>query len=83
MNRDTEIADRLQLAIDAGTEAGKSTLEHFCKGVSVERKADNSPVTIADQNAERLLRKRIAEAFHNDSILEEEFGEYEGDSGFR
>ena len=83
MNRDTEIADRLQLAIDAGTEAGKSTLEHFCKGVSVERKADNSPVTIADQNAERLLRKRIAEAFPNDSILGEEFGESDGDSGFR
>ena len=83
MNPNSDISARLQLAIEAGIEAGQSTLKHFQKGVVVERKFDNSPVTIADQNAEKLLRRRIADAFPEDAILGEEFGQQEGTSGFR
>ena len=83
MSANNEITARLQLAIEAGTAAGQSTLSHFQKGVAVERKSDDSPVTIADQNAEKLLRQRIADAFPTDAILGEEFGEQDGTSGFR
>ena len=83
MTGEQDIVARLQLAIAAGTEAGQLTLEYFRKGVTVQRKADDSPVTIADQNAEELLRQRIADAFPEDAILGEEFGETEGTSGFR
>lgn len=37
-------------------------------------KADQSPVTIADQEAETLLRKRIAETYPGEAILGEEEG---------
>ncbi len=53
------------------------------KDLTFERKADDSPVTVADRQAEELLRRRIREAFPDDGILGEEFGEEAGSSGFR
>jgi histidinol phosphatase-like enzyme (inositol monophosphatase family) len=82
-NPDDDIAARLQLAIAAGKEAGKLTVGYFRQRVAAERKSDNSPVTIADREAELLLRQRISAAFPRDAIVGEEFGEQAGDSGFR
>ncbi len=79
----SEIKARLQLAVEAGKEAGKQTLGHFCQGVAVQRKSDDSPVTIADQQAEQHLRQRICDAFPEDAILGEEYGDRKGSSGFR
>jgi histidinol phosphatase-like enzyme (inositol monophosphatase family) len=80
----SEISSRLALARSAGIEAGRLTLRYFQTTVyEVQRKADNSPVTIADRSAEELLRKRIAAAFPHDGILGEELGETAGTSGFR
>jgi len=79
-----ELASRLELAVRAAREAGRLTLEFFQReDLAVERKADNSPVTEADRQAEQLLRRRIREAFADDAILGEEFGEEAGTSGFR
>jgi histidinol-phosphatase len=79
-----EYASRLQLAMDAAREAGRITLEYFNHdGLEVERKDDNSPVTIADRRAEEYLRRRIAEAFPDDAIHGEEFSDKPGASGFR
>ena len=44
----------------------------------METKEDQSPVTIADREAEQYLRKRITEAFPEDGILGEEFGKTDG-----
>lgn len=65
----------LETALDAVWEAGRVTLAHFGKGVPVERKADASPVTVADREAERAMRARIAARFPSDGILGEEDGE--------
>ena len=79
-----EVAVRLQLARAAGVEAGRLTLNYFQRdNYQVERKGDESPVTIADRSAEQLLRERIAAAFPGDGILGEEFGQVGGTSGFR
>lgn len=79
-----ELAARLELAVAAARQAGQLTLNFFQReDLAVERKADNSPVTIADRQAEQLLRKIIREAFPDDGILGEEFGELTGSSGFR
>lgn len=78
-----EIIARLQLALEAGKEAGQLTLRHFQQGVDVERKADDSPVTLADRQAEQHLRRRIADAFADDAILGEEFGAQPGTSPVR
>lgn len=40
----------------------------------IERKADRSPVTIADRTIEERLRRQLARAFPSDGILGEEFG---------
>ncbi|MDZ4659882.1 MAG: histidinol-phosphatase [Bythopirellula sp.] len=79
-----EINARLNHAVAIARQAGKFTLQHFrTPGLAVERKGDGSPVTIADQGAEKLLRKLIAEEFPQDAIVGEEFGETPGKSGFQ
>jgi len=79
-----EIAARLAIARTAGLEAGRLTLRSFqTTNFQIEKKSDDSPVTIADRSAEQLLRERIAAAFPSDSILGEELGTTDGTSGFR
>ncbi|MDX1963646.1 MAG: histidinol-phosphatase [Pirellulales bacterium] len=79
-----DIASRLEFARDIAREAGALTLRYFQNpGLAVERKADASPVTVADREAELLLRSRIEAQFPRDGILGEEFPERPGTSGFR
>ncbi len=54
--------------------AGDVALAHFRRGVTVEVKANGSPVTIADRGAEQAAREWIASRFPGDGILGEEFG---------
>lgn len=46
----------------------------FNPDVAVESKADNTPVTIADRGAERLMRRMIRDQFPAHGIVGEEFG---------
>jgi histidinol phosphatase-like enzyme (inositol monophosphatase family) len=79
-----DIQKRLEFAYPLAVEAGLTTLEYFQqKNYEVERKGDNSPVTMADRNAEKLMRERIADAFPQDGILGEEFGQQAGTSNYR
>lgn len=79
-----EIDRRLAVALQVAREAGKLTLDYFQNPeLAVELKHDASPVTVADRQAELLLRERIAAAFPADAILGEEFPERPGTSGFR
>lgn len=47
--------------IAAALEAGRTILEVRAKGLSVEAKADQSPVTEADRAAEAIIRRRMLE----------------------
>ncbi|MBU0638277.1 MAG: histidinol phosphate phosphatase [Planctomycetes bacterium] len=73
-----QLRDILNFAIDAAQAAGEFTLEHFNVDTSVEMKADDTPVTIADRGAEERLRERIDRAFPGHGIVGEEFGEKPG-----
>lgn len=73
----------LAVAREAVERAGRLTLEHFRRDVAVERKADDSPVTIADRRAEEILRECLAAAFPEDGLLGEEHGETASRSGRR
>lgn len=73
----------LEFAVDLAWRAGRATLSHFQTGHSVEWKPDASPVTIADRDAERLLRQRIESAFPDDGIIGEEFGTVRENAGRR
>ena len=88
MTRQTDqqgaLKGRLELALQAAYEAGEITLKYFQRGdLVVERKDDDSPVTLADRRAEEHLRRRIAEAFPEDAILGEELPQRPGTTGYR
>ena len=64
----------LDVALEAAFAAGQRTLAHFQTTLDVETKADHSPVTIADREAETVLRERLERAFPDHGIVGEEFG---------
>ena len=74
---------RYEIAIEAAEEAGRFALRYFDGDFNVEWKQDRSPVTVADREAEALLRTRLLEAFPRDGFLGEETGDCAGSSGFR
>jgi histidinol phosphatase-like enzyme (inositol monophosphatase family) len=75
---------RIEYARSIAQQAGELTLRYFydTDKLAVEKKTDESPVTIADRETEQLLRQRIAERFPDDAIVGEEFPNTEGTSGF-
>lgn len=78
------LTSRRDRAIEMAQEAGELILRYYQHPeLAVEQKADASPVTVADREAEQLLRKRIHDAFPDDAILGEEFGAQPGTSGWR
>jgi histidinol-phosphatase len=74
---------RYETAIEATQEAGRLALRYFEGEFRVEWKQDLSPVTIADREAEALLRARLLGTFPDDGFLGEESGDAAGSSGFR
>jgi len=71
----SETQELLDFAIDLAYEAGALTLRYYGHLVDAEGKSDGSPVTIADRNAEQLIRKRVAKRYPDHGVLGEEFGE--------
>lgn len=75
---------RLTAMVEVALAAGDHTLTHFQQaGLSVEAKSDDSPVTVADREAEQLVRDRLSERFPDDTLQGEEFGEQRGASRYR
>ncbi len=68
----------LEVAIAAAREAGAVALGYFRTGLTVERKQDRSPVTIADREAEQRAIEVLRAAFPDYGVLGEEFGEQHG-----
>ena len=56
--------------------AGSVALRHFRQDLTVETKADGSPVTIADRAAEKAAVDWITARFPDDGIIAEEGGQY-------
>jgi len=79
-----ELRDRLAFARTIAREAAAIALGYFRGGgYEVEAKADQSPVTRADREAELHLRACIAAGYPDDGILGEEYPEVPGHSGYR
>ena len=76
MTRDrSEVRELLDFAVDLAREAGDLTLRYFGGIVDHDAKSDGSPVTIADREAEQLIRGRVEARYPDHSILGEEYGE--------
>lgn len=73
----------LALALDtvrrAAEAAGRVALPHFERGVRVETKADDTPVTAADRDSETAILAVLRAAFPRASVLSEETGAIPGD----
>jgi histidinol-phosphatase len=79
----SEWRTRYDLAVEAARKAGELARSYYETTFEVEQKADKSPVTVADREAEKLIRAMVSAAFPNDGFLGEEYGNQLGTSGFR
>ncbi len=79
----SEWRTRYEVAVVAAQKAGQLALRYFAGELAVEQKADLSPVTVADREAEQLLRKTLHASFPDDGLLGEEYGDTPGTSGYR
>ena len=69
----------LEFGVQTAYEAGRLTLGYFgAQAARPEFKTDDTPVTVADREAERLIRARIGVRYPRHAILGEEYGEDEG-----
>ncbi len=73
----------LEIATEAAYLAGRHTLNYFNHRVAVELKADQTPVTRADKEAEQIVRDFLLKQYPTHSILGEEHGTIEGDPDFQ
>lgn len=73
----------LDFATDAAWQAGRLVLGYFQREAAVELKKDETPVTVADREAEGLLRRLIEARFPRHAIVGEELGETGHDSDHR
>ncbi|MBA3724946.1 MAG: inositol monophosphatase family protein [Armatimonadetes bacterium] len=77
------MTEELEFALRVARAAGGITLKYFNTDTPVERKADDSPVSRADREAETYIRNQIALRFPHHGILGEEFEEQPGDGETR
>ncbi|HEY4182044.1 MAG TPA: 3'(2'),5'-bisphosphate nucleotidase CysQ [Kofleriaceae bacterium] len=63
----------LQIAVRAACAAGEVILQHYARGaIAVETKADDTPVTAADRDANAAIVRVLRDAFPDDYLLSEE-----------
>lgn len=75
---------RLSAMIEVAEAAGKHTLKYYrSDSLVVDAKSDDSPVTVADREAEQLVRELVAAKFPDDTLQGEEFDEQTGTSRYR
>jgi histidinol-phosphatase len=80
----TQHRQRLEFALSVSEQAADLILKHYrSQTLGIESKADDSPVTVADKDAEQLIRDALATEFPEDGILGEEFEDLERRNGYR
>lgn len=62
-------------AAEIAADRARAVILPLFRRVSVETKSDGSPVTEADRAAERAIRAALREAFPDDGVLGEEYGQ--------
>lgn len=71
---DPDLQERLDFALKTCDRIADFQ-RRFSRGeLRLQRKGDDSPVTIADQESERMFREAVADAFPNDRVFGEEDG---------
>lgn len=73
----------LDVAIDAAKKAGELAHKYYKSQPKIRYKADKTPVTRADLEAEKLIRRIIGRNFPNHAIVGEEFGKHDTNSKYQ
>jgi histidinol-phosphatase len=73
----------LSTAIDAAKAAGEIALHYFRTNLTVETKADRTPVTRADRECEATIVEVLSRRFPDHGFLGEEMGEHAGKMNVR
>lgn len=76
-NTDASISERkhlLRCAEAFARHAGSITMRYFGSQLSADSKSDGTPVTVADREAESVLREDILQRFPDHGVIGEEFG---------
>src|SRR4030042_759600 len=73
----------IEVCREVARRAGELALQHAAKGVEGEDKADDSPVTVADRECERLIVSGLRAAFPEDGFPGEEGASDAGRRGRR
>ncbi len=68
------LSEYLSFITDVAYQAGRLTLGHYQTTLAIDYKSDDSPVTIADRQAEEYIRARIEQRYPRHAIVGEEFG---------
>jgi inositol-phosphate phosphatase/L-galactose 1-phosphate phosphatase/histidinol-phosphatase len=79
---DTSLDAYLSLAAELANAAGAAIRPYFRTALTVDDKADLSPVTAADRAAELVMRQLIAARFPEHGIIGEEYGRERDDAEF-
>ena len=79
----SELGELLRIARRAAELAGQVIMPLYESALTVELKADRTPVTAADRGAEEAIRVFLARECPTHGVLGEEFGEHQGDGRHR
>src|SRR5476649_1233581 len=66
------LSPRLQTLVRIAQAAGVVVMRHYEAGCDARVKADHSPVTDADEEAEKLILKELADAYPGIPVVAEE-----------
>ncbi len=70
----------LDFAVETAYLAGRLTLGYFRGNILPDFKPDDTPVTVADREAETLIRRRIEKKYPGHAIVGEEYGISSGEN---
>ena len=72
----------LAVALEAVKAAREVIMDHYQGHFAVEIKADQTPVTVADRQAEQIIRTKLLDAFPDHGFFGEESGSENRDSAY-
>jgi len=79
---ETSLKELLATALQAAASARDLILSYYNGDFDIEIKADQTPVTVADRGAERIIRKTISSAYPGHGIFGEEYGSENKDTEY-
>ena len=77
-----QASDHLSIALEAAEAAAGVIMKYYQQHIQIQTKSDLSPVTIADIESEKVIRRIISDAFPEHGFYGEETGQQNIDAEF-